>query len=233
MCIYCGVLSNLIIPLIEIRTFSSSIPAVKNIACFCRSCFWRRCCLIFFNYLIICQMRRSIITINKAYCVSGSIPFSIKLEITGRHFFESIWCSLTFLVCEPTCKCVIVIDFTLIGSWSPNIRSLVNISIKFYIINSRYFFTTVEIVNLECVTVVEKIIRSNISKPICIIIRMIICISSNRFGRINSIRCCLTIQSRLSISIIICILQIIIYLNCIIIVSPVTCNRYTCASSRK
>ena len=82
------------------------------------------------------------------------------------------------------------------------------------------------ILDLVRVTVVIEIICCYIPPPIRYIRIMVMFITGNFFRAVTAARRGLTVQSRQGIPVIICVLQIIVHLNIIVVIAPSTGYRY-------
>ena len=110
------------------------IPAFKRVTGFCRVG-RNRSSLVFLNCLCI-KHCRGVISIHKCYGIGRCRPLSIEDQVISRHLVKGIRIPLASRIIKPPYKSVITINITLYLRRGPNIRSLVNVGIKLYILDS-------------------------------------------------------------------------------------------------
>ena len=215
----------------QIVAVRRGVPAVEDVARL-GGCAGVRRLLVLFDRLIRKQIRRSGFTVYKADRKARRRPLGIEHQIGCRHLGEGILCGQTGIGI-PTRERVVAVYAALRRGGRPDVRGLVDVRVELNILDRIEQIAAVVIVDLVSISIIIEIVRGNGSRPVRRIIRMIIRITSNFLRTVRTGRRGLAVQSRQCITIIVCVLQIIIYLNCAAAGTPSTGNRYTRSIVRK
>ena len=225
MGVYGGIRRDLGVPVEEGVPVRGGVPAFEDIACLGGGRLGSGNLLVLLYRLGLID-GCSIIAVHKRDGIGRCIPLGVEhqsytaIRSTGRHLAEYIRCTFAPSIVIPTREGIITVHSALRLSGRPIVSTAGYGGIVFDVGDRLQLVCAIIILDLIGMPVIIEIVCR-----ICIA-RMVIRVAFDFFRVVIAAGCCLAVQRGQGVSIIIRILEIIVDLDCIIVVTPITSNRH-------